>query len=207
MGSETLPEHAPPTAAHPGHPEGSTRLKIVILGGFGAGKTTVIKSVSEVAGIFTEAQMTRVGEGVDDLQAIPDKTTTTVAMDYGRLTLDAEADEGAVVLYLFGVPGQTRFMFLWNDLVRGALGAILLLDTRRVTDSYDALGLLEHNQVPFVVAVNRFPGSGTYAAEEIRDALRLPESVPVIEIDARRRDQGTAALEVLVSHLLTLADP
>jgi uncharacterized protein len=174
-------------------------LKIVIVGGFGVGKTTMVRSVSDIRPLNTEETMTRAGEGVDDADDVPTKTTTTIAFDFGRISLDART-----VLYLFGAPGQERFWFLWDRLFTGTLGAVVLVDTRRLADSWYAIDRLEHHGMPFIVARNDF-GGPHYSAEDVREALDLPESVPLIECDARSRESSKEVLITLVDHLYTLS--
>jgi uncharacterized protein len=163
--------------------------KIVISGGFGVGKTTFVGAVSEIVPLRTEALVTEESEGVDDLAATPDKSTTTVAMDFGRLTL---ADD--LVLYLFGTPGQRRFWFMWDDLCLGAIGAIVLVDTARLDSSFSPLDYFESKGLPFIVAVNHFDGVQRYALNEVADALALPPEVPIISVDARDRESAKQAL-------------
>ncbi|GAA2255481.1 ATP/GTP-binding protein [Streptomyces amakusaensis] len=177
-----------------------TGLKIVIVGGFGVGKTTLVKSVSEIRPLNTEEVMTQAGIGVDEPAGLT-KTTTTVAFDFGRISLNDR-----MVLYLFGAPGQERFWFLWDGLFSGTLGAVVLVDTRRMSDSWYAVDRLEHHRTPFVVAVNRFDGDhASFSLEEIRQALALPDHVPLIECDARVRSSGKQVLISLVDHLRELA--
>jgi signal recognition particle receptor subunit beta len=170
-------------------------LKVVIVGGFGVGKTTMVRAVSEIRPLDTEATMTSLGIGIDDPTGAPAKSTTTVAFDFGRITIDAEH-----VLYLFGAPGQERFWFLWDRLFTGALGAIVLVDPRRITDSWYAIDRLEHQQTPFVVACNIFGPAG-HDDTQLRAALDLDPHVPLVECDARSRDSGKRVLIALVEHL------
>ncbi|MFF1556473.1 ATP/GTP-binding protein [Streptomyces sp. NPDC058279] len=176
-------------------------LKIVIVGGFGVGKTTMVRSVSEIRPLNTEETMTKAGEGVDDTDGVTGKSATTVAFDFGRITLDARN-----VLYLFGAPGQERFWFLWDRLFSGTLGAVVLVDTRRLADSWYAIDRLEHHGTPFVVACNDFGGPG-HTAEQIREALDLPPEVPLVFCDARSRASSKDVLISLVRHLQTAAPP
>ncbi|WP_407669323.1 GTP-binding protein [Nocardioides terrigena] len=161
----------------------------MIAGGFGVGKTTLVGSVSEIQPLRTEALVTNESEGVDDLAAVPAKSTTTVAMDFGRLTLAED-----IVLYLFGTPGQRRFWFMWDDLCLGAIGAIVLVDTARLDESFSPLDYFEHKGLPFIVAVNQFEGVQQYSLDEIANALALPPEVPIIAIDARDRESAKSAL-------------
>ncbi|MGW4227719.1 GTP-binding protein [Streptomyces sp. NPDC004980] len=177
-------------------------VKVVIVGGFGVGKTTMVGSVSEIRPLTTEETMTQAGVGVDDNVGVESKTSTTVAMDFGRISLSEE-----LILYLFGTPGQERFWFLWNGLFEGALGAVVLLDTRRLQVSFDVIGRLEERGVPFVVAVNTFPGAPNHPVEALRNALDLPEEVPIIDCDARLRTSSRDVLMTLMRYLHSLAVP
>jgi len=178
-------------------------FKIVIVGGFGAGKTTMVGSISEIRPLSTEEVMTKAGVGIDDASRVADKRTTTVAFDFGRISLDDQR-----VLYLFGAPGQKRFWFIWDQLFSGSLGAVVLVDTRRLEDSFYPLDRLEHHQMPFVVAVNRFDDPNPQPSlDRVRDALSLAEDVPLVDCDARLRDSCKSVLITLVRHLTTLHDP
>ncbi len=163
--------------------------KIVVAGGFGVGKTTLVGSVSEIKPLRTEALVTNESEGVDDLDAVPSKATTTVAMDFGRITLAED-----LVLYLFGTPGQRRFWFMWDDLCRGAIGAIVLVDTARLNEAFSPLDYFEAKGIPFIVCVNEFEGTQKYPVDEIREALALPTDIPIMTVDARDRDSAKGAL-------------
>jgi signal recognition particle receptor subunit beta len=174
-------------------------LKIVVVGGFGVGKTTMVRSVSDIRPLNTEETMTRAGESVDDLADVRDKTTTTIAFDFGRIGLDART-----VLYLFGAPGQERFWFLWERLFSGTLGAVVLVDTRRLSDSWYAIDRLEHHGTPFIVARNDF-GGPAHSERQVRDALDLRDTVPLITCDARSRASCKDVLITLVNHLYTLS--
>jgi uncharacterized protein len=176
-------------------------VKVVIVGGFGVGKTTMVGSVSEIRPLTTEETMTTAGVGVDDLAGVEGKTETTVAMDFGRITLNAR-----LVLYLFGTPGQQRFWFLWNGVIDGALGAVVLVDTRRLEDSFAAMDRLERAGIPFVVAINNFPDAPLHSFAELRAALDLPDHLPVVNCDARKLDSSRDVLLTLMRYLFTAAD-
>ena len=174
-------------------------VKIVIVGGFGVGKTTMVGSVSEIRPLTTEETMTQAGIGVDDNYGSDSKTATTVAMDFGRISITDQ-----LVLYLFGTPGQERFWFLWNGLFEGALGAVVLIDTRRLEVSFDVMGRLEECGVPFVIAVNSFPDAPRYPVEDLRAALDLAPEIPIVECDARRRASSRDTLMTLMRFLHAL---
>ncbi|MFC4857126.1 GTP-binding protein [Actinophytocola glycyrrhizae] len=171
----------------------------MIVGGFGVGKTTMVRAVSEIRPLSTEETMTQAGAGIDDPAMADGKTTTTVAFDFGRISLDEQ-----MVLYLFGAPGQERFWFLWDRLFAGTLGAVVLVDTRRLADSWYAIDRLEHHRTPFIVARNNFPGA-THSLDAVRDALSLPGNVPLIDCDARDRASAKRVLITLMDHLYALS--
>ena len=174
-------------------------VKIVVAGGFGVGKTTLVGAVSEIEPLRTEALMTEASTPVDDLSMLPDKTTTTVAMDFGRITLAED-----LVLYLFGTPGQNRFWFMWDDITRGAIGAVVLVDTRRLADCFGAVDYVEQRGIPFVVAINAFDGVLQHGVDEVRDALQVSTDVPFIVTDARERESVKNVLVGLVEHAMAV---
>ncbi|MCP9973079.1 ATP/GTP-binding protein [Streptomyces somaliensis DSM 40738] len=177
-------------------------LKILVAGGFGVGKTTLVGAVSEIRPLRTEETLTEAGRPVDDLSGVESKSTTTVAMDFGRITLRDD-----LVLYLFGTPGQDRFWFLWDELAQGALGAVVLVDTRRLEDSFACIDYFERRRIPFAVAVNRFEGVDAHPAEAVRAALDLDAGVPLLTIDARLREPVKEALIAVVRHAMTFTGP
>jgi signal recognition particle receptor subunit beta len=172
-------------------------IKIMVAGGFGVGKTTMVGAVSEIKPLRTEAALTEKSEGVDDTGFVRDKTTTTVAMDFGRITL-----RDGLSIYLFGTPGQDRFWFMWDELAYGALGAVVLADTRRLADCFASVDYFEERRLPFIVAVNCFEGAKRHSPEEIRAALDLDPRVPIVLCDARSRESAKQALVTLVGHVL-----
>jgi uncharacterized protein len=175
-------------------------LKILIAGGFGVGKTTLVGSVSEIQPLLTEEYLTDESIGIDDTAGVEMKSTTTVAMDFGRITLNHD-----LVLYLFGTPGQDRFLFVWDELALGAIGAIVLADTRRLAECFPSIDYFERRGLPFIVAVNCFEGSKTYNPTDVQLALNLDEGVPVIMCDARKRDSAKESLIALVEHAMKSA--
>lgn len=172
--------------------------KIVVAGGFGAGKTTLVGSVSEIPPVTTEAVMTEASVDHDDLSATPTKVTTTVAMDFGRITVDQQ-----LIMYMFGTPGQARFWFMWDDLIRGAVGAVVVVDCRRLADSFDAVDYFETNRrIPYIVALNKFDGRLDFSADQVREALEVSPDVPIVDFDARDRTSGGAVLKTLLRYAL-----
>ncbi len=172
-------------------------VKVVIAGGFGVGKTTAVASISEISVLTTEAAMTEVAAEIDRTGEVPTKTTTTVALDFGCITIDDE-----IKLYLFGTPGQERFGFMWRDLTAGALGALVIVDTRRLDDCYAAVDYFERTGIPFVIAVNRFEGELAHDLNDVRWALAVPDTTPLITFDARDRQSTRDALLVVLRRAL-----
>jgi signal recognition particle receptor subunit beta len=182
------------------HALGTSALKILIAGGFGVGKTTLVGSVSEIPPLRTEEMITELSGGVDNLSGVEGKTTTTVALDFGRITLN-----DSLILYLFGTPGQERFWFMWDELALGALGAVVLADTRRLEGCFAAVDFFERRQIPFIVAVNNFFGEQRYTDDEVRDATDLDPHVPILQCDVRHRESSKIVLATLLEHLIGIA--
>jgi signal recognition particle receptor subunit beta len=180
----------------------ATAVKVLIAGGFGVGKTTMVGSVSEVPPLRTEELITEASAGVDDLSGVEGKKTTTVALDFGRITINAE-----LILYLFGTPGQDRFWFMWDELATGALGAVVLADTRRLDSCFAAVDFFERRGLPFVVGVNCFDDGYRYSAEEVRAALDVGPEVPLLLCDARNRESTKQVLAVLLEHIMAGSEP
>ncbi|MEV0007012.1 ATP/GTP-binding protein [Streptomyces sp. NPDC051840] len=174
-----------------------TLMKLVVTGPFGVGKTTLIRTLSEIPTLHTEEAMTQSSSGLDDTAGLPEKSTTTVAVDFGRLTVQND-----LVLYMFGTPGQERFFPLWEDIARGALGALVMVDTRRLEDSFAVMDMVEEQGLPYAVAVNRFPDAPAHADEVLRKHLDLDARTPLVQCDARERQGGIDALIALAEHAL-----
>jgi hypothetical protein len=175
----------------------TSSAKIVVAGGFGAGKTTMVSAVSEIAPMTTEAAMTDASVAVDDLSATPEKATTTVAMDFGRISLSKD-----MVLYVFGTPGQHRFWFMWDDLAVGAIGAVILVDTRRLADAFPSIDYFENRKLPYIIAINCFDRLLHHQLDDVRHALTVGPAVPIIACDARDRESAKQVLINVVQHAI-----
>lgn len=186
------------SSSPPTEPTLAASVKIIVAGGFGVGKTTMVSAVSEITPLRTEELLTDLSRGIDDLSGVEGKRTTTVAMDFGRITI---ADD--LVLYVFGTPGQDRFWFMWDELAAGALGAVVLADPRRLESSFAAVDFFERRRIPFIVGVNCFDGAPRYSAVEVRQAMDLDDHVPVVLCDVRTRDSAKQVLERLLEYLIS----
>lgn len=182
------------------HALSASAVKILIAGGFGVGKTTMVGSVSEIRPLRTEEMLTELSSGVDDLSGVEDKTTTTVALDFGRITINPE-----LILYLFGTPGQERFWFMWDELAYEALGAVVLADTRRLESCFAAVDFFERRKIPFMVAVNCFDNAPLYEVREVREALSIDNAIPTVLCDVRKRNSSKQVLVTLLEYLIGLA--